>query len=141
MTPPELTLHASTVAVEGRGVLILGPSGAGKSALALQLMALGAGLVADDQTCLQRDDDQLIATCPCPLRGLIEARGVGILHAPPFDRATIALVIDLGQTEPDRLPPPRSVVLLQCRVNLVLGPVTPHFPAAILYYLTKGRAA
>ena len=37
-------------ASDGRGLLILGPSGAGKSALALQLIALGARLVADDRT-------------------------------------------------------------------------------------------
>ena len=43
-----VNLHASCIAVHGRGVLILGPSGAGKSSLALQLMALGADLVADD---------------------------------------------------------------------------------------------
>ena len=43
-------LHATTVALAGQGVLILGPSGSGKSGLALQLMAMGAELVADDRT-------------------------------------------------------------------------------------------
>ena len=41
-------MHATTVALRGRGLLILGPSGSGKSTLALQLMAVGARLVADD---------------------------------------------------------------------------------------------
>ena len=35
-------VHASCVAVDGKGLLILGPSGAGKSALALALIAMGA---------------------------------------------------------------------------------------------------
>ena len=51
MTAPDADLtilHASTVAIAGRGLLILGASGAGKSALALSLIALGAMLVADE---------------------------------------------------------------------------------------------
>jgi HPr kinase/phosphorylase len=43
-------LHASCIALEGRGLLILGPSGAGKSSLAIRMMALGASLVSDDRT-------------------------------------------------------------------------------------------
>jgi HPr kinase/phosphorylase len=48
---PETTrlyLHASAVSLDGNGVLICGASGTGKSTLALQLMALGAELIADD---------------------------------------------------------------------------------------------
>ena len=47
-------MHASCVSYENHAVLILGPSGIGKSSLALQLMALGAVLVADDKTCLRK---------------------------------------------------------------------------------------
>jgi len=43
------TIHASCVAVDGKGLLITGASGSGKSALALQLMAFGAHLIADDR--------------------------------------------------------------------------------------------
>jgi len=46
----ENVLHASCVCLEGRAVLIRGASGSGKSGLALQLIALGAALVADDRT-------------------------------------------------------------------------------------------
>ncbi|MDA3887407.1 MAG: serine kinase, partial [Allgaiera sp.] len=60
----ESILHASCVALDGRGVLILGPSGAGKSGLALQLMALGARLVADDRTRLNPRAGRLIARAP-----------------------------------------------------------------------------
>ena len=39
------TIHATTVAIDGRGVMIRGGSGQGKSALALQMIAMGAELV------------------------------------------------------------------------------------------------
>ena len=49
------TIHATCVAIEGRGVLIVGPSGSGKSDLALRLIDRGAALVADDYTDLNVD--------------------------------------------------------------------------------------
>jgi HPr kinase/phosphorylase len=133
------TLHATCVAVEGRGCLITGPSGSGKSALALQMMALGAQLVADDRVILTLQNSTLHATCPAPLRGMIEARGLGLLNADPLDSAAIALAVDLSQTEPDRLPPQREVDYLGRTVALVLGSDQPHFPAALMLYLRSGR--
>ena len=53
-------LHASAVAIEGRAVLITGPSGSGKSGLALDIIALGARLVADDGVILRREGERLI---------------------------------------------------------------------------------
>lgn len=147
MTPAaHATVHASCVAVNGRGLLILGPSGAGKSALALHLMAFGASLVADDQTEIWTDGHQLYARSPLAIHGLIEARGVGILHAPALPQAEICLCVDLGQTETDRLPPLRYVSLLGHTLRLVLGPLAqrpgdPHFPAAILCYLKAPQSA
>ena len=140
MTTP-LLMHASCVAVSGRGLLIIGPSGAGKSALALDLMALGAALVADDQTELTLHDTHVIARCPPALRGLIEARGVGILTAPALPETTITLVADLSQPEPDRLPPHRKTLLLGQEVDLVLGKDNPHFPSSVLRYLMGSRRA
>ena len=42
-------LHGSVVAAGGRAVLITGAAGAGKTTLALEMIALGAELVADDR--------------------------------------------------------------------------------------------
>ena len=56
-----MIVHASCIAHRGRGLLILGPSGAGKSTLALEMMAYGAALVADDRTVLRLAGDHLIA--------------------------------------------------------------------------------
>jgi HPr kinase/phosphorylase len=138
-SPLGLTLHASCVSVEGRGVLITGPSGSGKSSLALALMAYGARLVADDRTTLALDGDNLVATCPPTISGMIEARGLGILNADALPRAPIGLVVDLSQTEGLRLPAHRNVTYLGRMVPLVLGQATPHFPAALWHYIRAGR--
>jgi HPr kinase/phosphorylase len=135
-----LTLHATTVAVAGRGLLILGPSGSGKSALALDLMALGACLVADDRTIVTRAGDTLVATCPPAIRGLIEARGIGILNATPCDSAPLALAVDLGHTETERLPPPRKIDLLDRPLPLLHKVATGYFAAGLLQYLKAGLA-
>ena len=134
-------VHASCVAWQGRGVLIVGHSGAGKSALALQLMAYGADLVADDRTELAAQGDVLTARPPSTLQGLIEARHFGLLAMPFVAQAAIALVVDLDQTEPDRLPPAREITLLGITRPLVFGLNQPHFPAAILCYLKGERFA
>lgn len=134
-------MHASCVAVSGRGVLIIGPSGSGKSALALQLMAFGANLVADDQTELTLMGQSVIARCPPTLSGLIEARGLGLLRATVVGQAQIRLVVDMGLQETDRLPPQRKVTLLGTAVDLVLSQTNNHFPAAVLCYLNGSRQA
>jgi len=137
--PATLTLHATCVAVEGRGVLITGPSGSGKSGLALALMAHGARLVADDRVTLSLSDGALWATCPPAIRGMIEARGLGLLAAESLDGAEVALVVDLGEAETERLPPRREVTYLGRTVALVRGGAGPHFPAALLHYVRAGR--
>lgn len=141
MTGPEtLRIHASCVAVGGRGVLILGPSGRGKSSLALQLIALGAALVADDQVTLQREGDDLVARCPDRIAGLIEARGVGLLRAKPVPRAAVGLAVELTETRGPRLPGRHEIVFLGRPVDLVKAPLEAHLPAALLQYLRAGRA-
>lgn len=133
-------LHASCVSVAGRALLILGPSGAGKSSLALRLLALGAGLVSDDRTAITPAGQALMASCPSPvLSGLVEARGIGLLHVAPAGPAPLALVADLGQTEPDRLPPRRTITLMGYTLPLVLRPQNDHLPEALFLYLKGGR--
>lgn len=136
-----LILHASCVAVQGHGLLILGASGAGKSGLALQLMAMGAQLVADDRTVVTCDAVGPLGTCPPSLSGMIEARGVGILNANPVTQARIVLVVDLDQREADRLPPRRTITLLGHEVDLVLRSQNDHFASALYVYLVAGRNA
>jgi HPr kinase/phosphorylase len=139
--PAHQTLHASCVAVSGRGLLILGPSGSGKSALALRMLALGATLVADDRTDLTSTVSGLVAASPSAIRGMIEARGIGILVSPALDSVVVSLAIDLAQPEDQRLPPFRKITILGCEIDLVLHPQNPHFPEALMLYLSHGRHA
>jgi serine kinase of HPr protein (carbohydrate metabolism regulator) len=113
-------VHATTVAIDGRGVMLRGPSGAGKSDLALRLIDAGARLVADDQSELRRDGDRILVRAPRALHGLIEVRGIGIVRMPPLDDAMLWLIADLVASETvERLPPARREPVLGCEVPLV----------------------
>jgi HPr kinase/phosphorylase len=138
MTAP-LILHATTVAFDGRAILLTGESGRGKSALALQLMAIGAALVADDQTILTLQRTDVVASCPAPLAGMIEARGVGLLNAPHLPQAPVVLVVDLDQTETARLPDHRQITILGQPLSLVLYNDSAHFPSSLRHYVLFGR--
>lgn len=133
-------VHGGVVALAGRGLLVLGPAGSGKSTLALQLMAVGAGLVSDDRTDLRRRGADLWASCPPALRGLIEARGVGVLAADAHGPVQIVCAVDLGRGPDDRLPQSQSVHLCGVPVPLVLGPYRPHLYSALRQLLLAGRA-
>ncbi len=135
-----MRLHASAVAVAGKGVLILGASGTGKSALALQLMAYGAQLVSDDQTVIRDVDGWPVACSPDEIRGAIEARGIGLLAAEALPSARIALAVDMDKTESERLPPERSFALPGRPVVLLHKLESLYFAAAILQYIKAGKA-
>jgi HPr kinase/phosphorylase len=102
-------------APEDAGVLLCGASGAGKSAVALELIARGAKLVADDRTELFVKDGLLFGRAPLPIAGLVEAREVGIVRLPFAKRARIALVVELraGPRLPEhrRFRPPAAIKL------------------------------
>jgi serine kinase of HPr protein (carbohydrate metabolism regulator) len=89
------TVHASTVAIDGRAVLISGPSGSGKSDLALRLLDRGFTLVSDDQTIVRREDDRLIASAPPTIAGKLEIRGIGIVDMEHLEDVPVALLVEL----------------------------------------------
>jgi len=137
MAPLTETLHATTVSLDGHGALILGASGTGKSALALQLIALGAVLVADDRTLLTSDAKTVTASEPDAIAGKIEARGVGILNVPYAHSAQVVLAVDMGQHSARRLPDPVSIEVLDILLPCLRRVDGPHFAAAILLSLRR----
>ena len=96
-------LHASTVAIDGRAVIISGPSGSGKSDLTLRLLDRGFVLVSDDRTIVRKDGGKVIATAPDTIRGKLEIRGVGIVDMPVQADVPVALVVELT-SDIQRLP-------------------------------------
>ena len=97
------TIHASTVAIDGRAVVITGPSGSGKSDLTLRLLDRGFALVSDDQTIVRKAGTRLIASAPPTIRGKLEIRGVGIVEMDHVDDQPVALLVELT-SDIQRLP-------------------------------------
>ena len=122
------TVHATTVAIEGLGLLISGPSGAGKSDLALRLIDRGAVLIADDRTALARAGHRVYASAPATIAGKLEVRGV--VDMPGSGPVPVVLAIRLGT--PDRLPEHRWCDLAGVRVReLVVDAREPSAPIKV----------
>ena len=132
------TMHASSVAIEGRAVLICGPSGAGKSDLALRLIDRGFVLVSDDQTMVRRNGEQLIATAPESIAGKLEIRGIGIVDMERQSDVRVALVVDLT-SEIQRLPDDsRERVVLGVPVPLIsVDAMTASAPSKVALALDR----
>ena len=135
-------VHASCVAVEGRGVLLRGAPGAGKSDLALRLVEAGAQLVADDQVALTSSGGTLLAAPPASIAGLLEVRGIGIVSMEFVPQIPVHLVVDLVQPEAiERMPEAASVTLSGHRVRRVtLAPFEASAPAKVRLALAAGEA-
>ncbi len=86
-------------------MLLLGPSGSGKSDLLLRLLHCGFALVADDRVELVDG----VASPPAALAGLLEVRGLGLVHLPHLPSAPVTLAVELGAA--DRLPDPATHTL------------------------------
>ena len=113
------TIHASTVACEGRAVLILGPSGSGKSDLSLRLLDRGFVLVSDDRTIVRKAGERLIASAPPSIAGKLEIRGIGIVEMEAVTDVPVALAVELT-SDITRMPDEsRERLLLGVSVPLV----------------------
>lgn len=103
------TLHATTIAINGRAVMLYGPSGSGKSDLGLRLIDRGASLVSDDYTILRREAGRLLATPPLQIAGRMEVRGVGLIDLPFQSDVEVSLLVELVDLV-ERLPETQSRV-------------------------------
>jgi HPr kinase/phosphorylase len=88
-------IHATSISINQKGVLLRGPSGVGKSDLAFRLISMGASLIADDYTEVSFKNDDLILSSPSNIQGLIELRGIGIVNIPFKNKIVLKLIIDL----------------------------------------------
>jgi serine kinase of HPr protein (carbohydrate metabolism regulator) len=131
-------IHATCVATDAGGVLLLGPSGSGKSDLALRLIDRGAKLVSDDRVAVRREDGKLIAATPGALFGKLEVRGVGICDVPAQRETVIALIVHLGD-EGERLPNAPTETLEGISLPLLrLAPHRASTPIKIELALSQG---
>lgn len=113
MTPEQEKsgLYATTVQLQGRGVMLMGKSGAGKTELALTLVERAmarheqASLVADDRTLLHVEGVRLIASVPQILAGGVEIRGAGLFTVAYVKQTPLDLVVMLvAREEAERYP-------------------------------------
>ena len=135
-----VTVHATSVCVDGSAALLIGPSGSGKSSLALQMIGFGAQLISDDQTTMKlTDGGEIRLSAPVATRGMIEARGIGLLRADHVEASKLRLIVNLAGVETDRLPERRHVPVLGRLIRYVHKTESPAFAAAILQYLKAGE--
>lgn len=131
-------IHATCVATDAGGVLLLGPSGCGKSDLALRLIDRGAKLVSDDQVVVRREDGRLIASTTGALFGKLEVRGVGICDVPAQRETVVTLIVQLGD-EGERLPEAPTETLEGISLPLLrLAPHRASAPIKIELALSQG---
>lgn len=96
-------LHATAVAINGEGVLLIGPSGSGKSDLALRMIDRGAVLISDDGVLVEAASPLPILRTAPNIAGMIEVRGVGIVKMPFADGVPLHLAVRLGE-QCERMP-------------------------------------
>jgi serine kinase of HPr protein (carbohydrate metabolism regulator) len=133
------TLHCSTVASDGRAILITGPSGSGKSDLTLRLIDRGLRLVSDDQTIVRKDGDRLLASAPPTIAGKLEIRGIGIVEMERVDNVPVALIVELTSNEIQRMPDDsRERPILGVKVPLVsIDAMTASAPSKVALALDR----
>jgi HPr kinase/phosphorylase len=132
------SVHGVLIDVIGVGMLILGKSGIGKSELALDLVARGHRLVADDIVDLKkRQGGSVYGSGSEIIKHHMEIRGIGIINIKDLfgvsavrDRKKVEMVVELveweDKVEYDRLGvEEQKYAMLDTEVPLLVVPVRP----------------
>ena len=136
-THPDSFVHATCLAIDGRGVLLRGASGSGKSDLALRAIDGEPGgsvrLVADDRVHLVATRSGITASPMPGFEGLLEVRGLGIARVPWMSDVPICLILDLVErTAVPRLPAPAFETVLGAKLPLIpFDPFAASAPAKL----------
>ena len=107
--------------INGSGVLIVGSSGSGKSSLAINLLALGSKLVADDRCELVKKNNRFSVSKPASLPNSIEIRGVGLVSVPMVVETSLDWVVNMDEAETERMPNLRFTEIDGYKVPTVFG--------------------
>jgi HPr kinase/phosphorylase len=116
-----LIIHATCVDINGSGVLIVGSSGSGKSSLAINLLALGSKLVADDRCELVKKNNRFSVSKPASLPNSIEIRGIGLVSVPMVVETSLDWVVNMDEAEKERMPDLRFTEIDGYKIPTVFG--------------------
>lgn len=142
---PRESRHAVLLDILGLGVLLTGESGIGKSECALDLVARGHRLVADDTVEIRcRGGAILVGRCPELTRHHVEVRGLGVVNVTDLfgvsatrSSKRVELVVHLERWDPARAYErlgldAQFIDILGVAVPVVTMPVTPGRNMAML---------
>lgn len=98
----ELYYNATSIVLDGIGILIEGAEKSGKSSLALSLIEEGAKLISDDLTFLSLKDKALYALPAQKMQGCLFIRELGILKIDQVQKEPVEVkaLIRLNAKEP-----------------------------------------
>ena len=133
-----LIMHATCVDINGSGVLIVGRSGSGKSSLAINLIALGSTLVADDQCEIVKKNNKLSVFKPTSLPSSIEIRGVGLVSVPMVVETSLDWVVNMDEPEKKRMPDLQFTEIDGYRIPTVFGKNMDDL-ASLIYVLVSNK--
>lgn len=130
--------HACSVLLGETVILIEGPSGSGKSSLMFGLVeqlsrqGLVAGIISDDQTCLEEVENTVVASAPEEIAGKAELRGYGIIGIRPVQTdLPVSLIVRLvSDNVIERMPQEKTQEVLGVELPCVEVPVR-HETAAV----------
>lgn len=103
------------------------------------MIALGGKLISDDLTRLTEHGNTITMECPTLSDdpNMIEARGIGLVPVSGQQSGRLDLVVDMSETELERLPEPHSVLLGNHTVRCLRNVDNPAFPAMVMLFIQQ----